>query len=598
MRVSISLFLFALIALSLPLSAGEPDLVIKNARVFDGERWSGDTVIVHSGTIVAVGKGLEAPAGATVVDAKGRALLPGLIDAHTHVKKVVELEQCAVFGVTTALDQWTEVPLMRAAQRGQLAGEARGRRAWLFSASCLVTTPGGHGTEYGREIPTLTRPDQAEAFVAARLREGADWIKAVYDDGSAYGIAWKTLDAATLRAVAQAAHKRRKLLVVHVSSQANALAAIDAGADGLVHVFGDSPPQEDLGQRFKAAGAFVVPTLTVIESVEGKASGAGLAQDPGLAPYLSPVAAARLKGAYPRLGKMKLRLAHAQAAVKALHIAGVPILAGTDVPNPGTAYGVSIHRELELLVASGLTPTEALRSATSIPATCFRLSDRGRIAPGKRADLVLVDGDPGQNIAATRKVVGVWVGGKEVDRAAFAKRVAALRAKSLLPKSRVSDFETDTHAEFGLGWSVSTDKLYGGESEAATARVAGGALQSKGALEIKGEVKGQSPFPWSGALFSPGPVLLGPADLRAGEGITFWAKGDGQTYAVAVFSQKRGTLPAMKSFAAGKAWKSYSFKWAEFHSDGSDVTAVLFAAVRHGPFSFRIDAVRLIPKSK
>jgi imidazolonepropionase-like amidohydrolase len=94
----------------------------------------------------------------------------------------------------------------------------------------------------------------------------------------------------------------------------------------------------------------------------------------------------------------------------------VPILAGTDAPNPGTAHGVSIHREMELLVEAGLTPQQALAAATSVPARAFRLDDRGRIAPGLRADLVLAGGDPLKDITETRNIVRIWKGGKAVER--------------------------------------------------------------------------------------------------------------------------------------------------------------------------------------
>jgi len=109
----------------------------------------------------------------------------------------------------------------------------------------------------------------------------------------------------------------------------------------------------------------------------------------------------------PALGA-GLSLAHAQGAVAALHRAGVTIVAGTDAPAPGVAHGASLHRELELLVRSGLTPVDALDAATSGPARAFGFHDRGRVAPGLRADLLLVEGDPTADIRATRRIVGVW----------------------------------------------------------------------------------------------------------------------------------------------------------------------------------------------
>jgi imidazolonepropionase-like amidohydrolase len=129
----------------------------------------------------------------------------------------------------------------------------------------------------------------------------------------------------------------------------------------------------------------------------------------------------------PRASTSKANFANALKTIRALRTANVPLLAGTDATNPGTAHGVSIHRELELLVQAGLTPTEALRSATSIPAETFGLNDRGRIAPGLRGDLVLVKGDPTQDVLATRDIVSIWKTGAEVNRSS---------ARALVEKER------------------------------------------------------------------------------------------------------------------------------------------------------------------
>lgn len=96
--------------------------------------------------------------------------------------------------------------------------------------------------------------------------------------------------------------------------------------------------------------------------------------------------------------------------------AGAVLLAGTDTPNATGVHGASLHRELELLVQSGLTPTQALTAATESTADVFRLNDRGRIVPGRRADLLLVRGDPTRDITATRDIVHVWRSGVEFDR--------------------------------------------------------------------------------------------------------------------------------------------------------------------------------------
>ena len=109
-------------------------------------------------------------------------------------------------------------------------------------------------------------------------------------------------------------------------------------------------------------------------------------------------------------------MANILADVGALHAAGVPILAGSDAPNPGTTHGASIHRELELLVRAGLTPVEALRAATAAAADAFDLGDRGRIAAGLKADLVLVRGDATADVLATRDIAAIWKDGTRFER--------------------------------------------------------------------------------------------------------------------------------------------------------------------------------------
>jgi imidazolonepropionase-like amidohydrolase len=108
-------------------------------------------------------------------------------------------------------------------------------------------------------------------------------------------------------------------------------------------------------------------------------------------------------------------------AIRAMTSRGVPVLAGTDAPAPGQTYGASVHREMELLVRAGLTPSQALVAATSAPARAFDLTDRGRIAPNLRADLVLVEGDPTTDILHTRRIVKVWKRGVEATRLRYEK---------------------------------------------------------------------------------------------------------------------------------------------------------------------------------
>lgn len=401
-----------------PATSGETrTFVIRNARVFDGIKFlPAADVSVEKGLIEAIGKNLKVAPGTKEIDATGDTLLPGLIDSHTHTWGNA-LQQALIFGVTTELDMFTDYRFAASVRKREAAGENL-NGADLRSAGTLVTVAGGHGTEYGLDIPTLASAAEAQAFVDARLAEGSDYIKIVYQNRSVTGGPnFPTLTKEEVAAVIAAAHRRKKMAVVHIGLQADARDAIEAGADGLVHIFEDEPPAPSFAALVKQHQAFVIPTMSINEVVSGKASGEPLLADARLSPYIDAASAASLRTTFPRRPQSRANFANALAAVSALHAAGVPILAGTDTLNPGTAHGASIHRELELLVQAGLTPTEALRSASSVPAHAFGLNDRGRIAPGLRADLLLVKGDPSTDITATRDIVAVWKTGAEADRA-------------------------------------------------------------------------------------------------------------------------------------------------------------------------------------
>ena len=392
--------------------------VIRNARVFDGEKFLPATdVSVETGLIKAVAKNLKVAPSTKEIDASGETLLPGLFDSHTHTWGRA-LQQALIFGVTTELDMFTDYRFAASVRERTAAGENLDG-ADLRSAGTLVTAPGGHGTEYGLDIPTLASAADAQSFVDARIAEGSDYIKIVYQNRSVTGgPAFPTLTKKEVAAVIVAAHRRKKMAVVHIGLQADARDVIEAGADGLVHIFEDEPPASDFAVLVKQHRAFVIPTLSINEEISGKPTGEPVLSDPRLSPYIDSPSAASLKKVLPRRPQSIANFANALAAVSSLHAAGVPILAGTDTLNPGTAHGASIHRELELLVQAGLTPTEALRSTSSVPAHIFGLNDRGRIAPGLRADLVLVKGDPSTDITATRDIVAVWKTGVMADRAA------------------------------------------------------------------------------------------------------------------------------------------------------------------------------------
>lgn len=586
-------------SLSTAHAQAAPATLFRGVRVFDGERMLGvRDVLVQGGRVSRVGTGIAAPAGAAVVDGRGKTLLPGLIDAHTHTWGEAT-RQALVFGVTTELDMFSSPVVGDSARAAQAAGRANDR-ADLFSAGVLVTAPHGHGTEYGMTIPTITSPDSAQAFVDARIAEGSDYIKLVYDDGHTYGMSIPTLRVETMRAVIAAAHRRGKLAVVHIGDLAGARAAIDAGADGLAHLFVDRDPDPAFGRFAAQHHAFVVPTLTVLMSITGTGGGAPLADDARLQPYLSPTDAATLRQGFPRTpGAPAVSYAAAQASVRQLLAAGVPVLAGTDAGNPGTAHGAALHRELELLVQAGMTPAQALAAATSAPARAFHLAGRGRIAQGMRADLLLVDGDPAADITATRAIAGVWKGGVPLDRARYAASIAAARAQAAqaparLPAGLVSGFDDGAPAvAYGAGWMVTDDARAGGHSTGEMKVTDGGAAGTAKSLAITGTISDAVPYAWAGAMLSPGAQPMAPADLSAAHAIHFWARGDGGTYRVLVFAQAKGFTPLQQTFTAGPEWAEHTLPFSAFGGiDGHDVMAVIFAGgPRPGAFSFQVDEV-------
>ncbi|MET9255626.1 amidohydrolase family protein [Streptomyces sp. NPDC003717] len=389
---------------------------VTGARVFDGERVvEGVAVLVADGRVA----GLVSPAEAhapEVVDGRGGTLLPGLIDAHAHPTGDA-LALAIRFGVTTELDMFT-VPERLGDQRERAA--ARDDLADLRSASTGATVLGGHpsqliGLSFREQFPVVTGPADAARFVRERVAEGADFIKLLIDDGTATGHPSPTLTEETARIVVATAHEHGLLAVAHATGEQNALSAVRAGADGLMHVPMDRPPEEKAVAEIRDAGVFVVPTLVTMGSMAGDLTGQDVADDPRARPLIPADWHANLCRCWQFGGPGSLR--NARDVTAALHRAGVPLLAGTDAADVGvlgTAHGVSLHQELRLLVECGLSPVAALAAATSVPADRFRLADRGRIAPGLQADLLLVDGDPTTDITRTLSVREVWRRGRRL----------------------------------------------------------------------------------------------------------------------------------------------------------------------------------------
>jgi imidazolonepropionase-like amidohydrolase len=351
-------------------------IAITNVRILDGQGLSGLTTVVIDGERIG-----DDPSGARTFDGAGGTLLPGLIDAHIHLGAGTGiLEALTAAGITTALDM--------AAWPPSLVDHLRGcpGMADIRSAGTPATVAGSVHSTFMPDFPAagiLAGPDEAEAFVTARIREGSDYIKLIADVPGP--------DQALLDALALAARRHGQMTVVHAARLTPYGMAIDCGADVITHAPIDAPITTDMADRMAAEHCVAVPTLVMMEAM-----------------------APRLNAFNPAAPQLDGR--HARQSVVRLLDAGVVVLAGTDANDgPGSVapvtHGESLHRELELLVEAGMSPTQALAAATSKTAEHFGLTDRGRITPGLRADLVLVAGDPTLDITATRRIQQVWCAG-------------------------------------------------------------------------------------------------------------------------------------------------------------------------------------------
>lgn len=242
--------------------------LIQNVAVFDGMHSTGRHSVLIDGPNIADidyrGKVLPAM---HIVDGRAKTLLPGLIDSHVHAFQ--GQDDALLFGVTTQLDMFS-APASTQDVRARMARGDNATMADIYTSGILATVPKGHGTEYGFAIPTLTTPGEADAWVAARIAEGSDYIKIIDEPGTTFGRQIPSLDVPTIHALIVAAHKRGKLAVVHVQSLATATDSVNAGADGLAHLFTDKDGGPAFAKLAKSHGVFIVPPTPCSKTSAGE----------------------------------------------------------------------------------------------------------------------------------------------------------------------------------------------------------------------------------------------------------------------------------------------------------------------------------------
>jgi imidazolonepropionase-like amidohydrolase/ABC-type multidrug transport system permease subunit len=440
-------------------SARSNSFRIHDAQVFvgDGRLFDRADIYLKNGTIVDVVEegrtGAPEPASYTTIEAAGKTVLPGLIDVHAHFGS-------SGIAVSEGFDQemanWPERAVRAYLYSGIIAaksvgdatndllkfkhrltdGEVLGTE--LFMTGPLFPAPGGHGTEYFKYLPEMMRqslepqmaaaysvPAEAAARVDALASQGVDGIKVVLESGVA-GTLFERLDLSVFDAVVQAAKRHGLPVVVHTGTSQDVKDAIDRNVEGIEHGSMRDLLPDTVVKEMASKGVRYDPTLEVLDSIiRISRHDLSMLEDP-LARQTIP---SKL------LGKMRSWMLNHEvnpslsqipelkntAAVKNLinaYRAGVPLVLGTDSGNLGTFHGAAVHREMELWQEAGIPPADILKAATSNAAQLLGVGNRiGKIAKGYEASLLVVDGNPVDDVRGTRRISDVFFKGERVKRA-------------------------------------------------------------------------------------------------------------------------------------------------------------------------------------
>ncbi|KAK8017823.1 hypothetical protein PG993_014149 [Apiospora rasikravindrae] len=381
--------------------------LISSVRLFDGDSVSHESAYVEIAEGIIIGITDERPADLrgdlTEISGAGCTLLPGLIDGHVHVYNQARecLGQSLAYGVTTVIDLHNEAPWAEEAKR--LARE-RNDVADILSSFNSATIPRG----WPRNVFLSLDSSDEETGEGFNLVPEEELLN--------------TPSMIVQQTLVESAHRHSVLAVAHAMNHSDTHAVLQAGVDAVVHSLMDKPPTTELIAAFKDSGAFVVPTLTVTASNTG-------AEAESRARFADGLAGLQKENlcACTRYARTSQSIQAGYDQVRALQAAGVDIVCGTDA-SPGFAgmhIGLSLHHELWLYVhRCGMSPMEALKTTTSVSARRWRLLDRGQIAVGKKADLVLVRGDPTKDIGVTTNIVGVWRNGDRMLHPQYAPLTA------------------------------------------------------------------------------------------------------------------------------------------------------------------------------
>jgi imidazolonepropionase-like amidohydrolase len=377
------------------------------ARIIDGSGkapMEKANLLVRDGRIDAIGS-VKVPAGVEQIDVSGKTIIPGLINTHGHVNDISQLGLYARYGVTSvfSLGGDREVEFRDQSRNEQQTPALT--RARLFIAG---------------PIPVSKTPEEARKAVAALAASKTDIVKIRVDDNLGAGVA---MSPEVYGAIIDEAHKKGMRVAVHIVKLADAKGVLRAGADIIAHSVRDQEIDDETIALLKKNNAFYTPTFLreVSTFVYGEAP--SFLSDPFL---LKDANKAELTKAQEPPFQEAMRgnkaanwykehLPVAMRNMKKVHDAGVPVAMGTDTGPPYRFQGYFEHLELEYMTRAGMTPMQALVSATGTAARCLKMDDRlGTLAAGKWGDFLVLSANPLDDIKNTRKIDSVWIAGNRV----------------------------------------------------------------------------------------------------------------------------------------------------------------------------------------
>jgi imidazolonepropionase-like amidohydrolase len=385
------------------------------ARIIDGTGKppiENATLLIRNGRIEAVGKHVKVPAGTERIDATGKTIIPGLINAHGHVNESAQLGVYLRDGITTVLSLGGDKEF---ALREQNAKAVPGIVPHLY-----VAGPIQDSTVIPGAVAVKT-PEEARKSVDELLRNKPDIVKLRVDD---FLGARPKMSPETYQAVIDEAHKNGFRTAAHIVLLDDAKGVLRAGVDYIAHSVRDREVDQEFIRLMKQRHAFYSPTLTREVAVFGYSETPSFFNDPMFLKEADPDEMKKMED--PKRQETvrndsgtawyKEHMPVAMRNLKTLSDAGIPIVLGTDSGGgPGRFQGYFEHMELEYEVKAGLTPMQVLVSATSNPAKLLNIGKEvGTLEKGKKADFLVLNANPLDDIKNTRSIESVWIGGVRV----------------------------------------------------------------------------------------------------------------------------------------------------------------------------------------